>query len=162
MSGDKSRIAIVQHHILKCFQCGVCTGSCPVSSITAFNPRRIAYKIVRGVERIDEVWYCLTCHICEARCPSCVKFTEVIAKLREDSIKVKEDILGIYKEMLRQFLDNGLIVKPISTDVEAYREKRKLKQNLDREEFWRGLREIFRRTGFQNRVSEWGIKIGKD
>lgn len=162
MSKDRSKAAIIQHYVLKCFQCGVCTGSCPVSHIMAFNPRKIAYKIVKGVEGIDEIWYCLTCCICEARCPSCVKFTEVIAKLREDNIKVKEDILSIYKEMLKQFLDNGLIIKPISTDVEAYREKLKLKQNLDREEFWKELKKIFRKTEFQNRISEWEMKIGKD
>jgi len=146
MSENKGK-ALIQHYILKCFQCGVCTGSCPVSSITSFNPRRIAYKMVKGIWEIDEVWYCLTCHICEVRCPNCIKFAEVVMRLREENIKKREDILDIYREMLKQFLDSGLIIKPISSDVEKYREK--LRQNLSREELREVLREIFRKTGFK-------------
>lgn len=161
MSENRSKAAI-QRYILKCFQCGVCTGSCPVSSIALFNPRKIAYKIVRGVKGIDEIWYCLTCYTCEARCPSCVKFTEVIIELREDNIKIRGDILDIYKGMLKQFLDYGLIIKPISTDVENYLEKLKLKQNLDRGEFRKILREIFRKTKFQSKILEWGVEIDEN
>jgi heterodisulfide reductase subunit C len=143
MSENKTLI----HHVLKCFQCGVCTGSCPVSSITSFNPRKIAYKIVRGIWEVDEIWYCLTCHICEARCPNCIRFAEVIMRLREENIKRRGDILDVYREMLKQFLDSGLAIGPISSDVEKYREK--LRQNLNREEFRELLMEILRRTGFK-------------
>ncbi|MEM1544829.1 MAG: 4Fe-4S dicluster domain-containing protein [Candidatus Methanomethylicia archaeon] len=145
---------LIQYYVLKCFQCGVCTGSCPVSSITPFNPRRIAYKIVRGIGGIDEIWYCLICHICEARCPSLIEFTKVVTKLREESIRARRDILNTYREMLKQFLDSGLVIKPISNEVEVYREK--LKQDLDKEGFHRVLREIFMKTGFQ------GVGIDED
>ncbi|MEM2511151.1 MAG: hypothetical protein QXY40_09925, partial [Candidatus Methanomethylicia archaeon] len=63
-------------------------------------------------------------------------------------------ILNTYREMLKQFLDSGLVIKPISNEVEVYREK--LKQDLDKEGFHRVLREIFMKTGFQ------GVGIDED
>jgi len=75
-------------NIKACFSCGTCTATCPVSQIDAeFNPRRIIRQVLLGLR--DEVlsspviWRCVQCYGCYAKCPQNVKFTEVMAALRE-------------------------------------------------------------------------------
>lgn len=75
-------------HLMACFACGVCTAGCPVSEIDpAYNPRRIIRQVLLGLEeevlKSDLIWLCTTCHRCYAHCPQDVKFTEVMAVLRQ-------------------------------------------------------------------------------
>jgi Fe-S oxidoreductase len=58
----------------KCIQCGLCSGSCPMSEAMDFPPRKAAKMIADG--RFEEVvssntpWLCVACHTCQVRCPS--------------------------------------------------------------------------------------------
>lgn len=70
--------------ILKCFNCGVCTGGCPVARISDHNPRKIIRKIVMGFDVSDDVWLCSSCFACNARCPNGIDIAGII-----DSVKVK-------------------------------------------------------------------------
>ena len=75
-------------NIKACFSCGTCTATCPVSQIDSeFNPRQIIRQVLLGLR--DEVltspviWRCVQCYGCYAKCPQNVKFTEVMAALRD-------------------------------------------------------------------------------
>ncbi len=64
-----------------CYQCGTCSGGCPVTRlIPEYNVRKILKH--RKENRTDVnnrfLWYCLTCYICYERCPQDVKPIEVI------------------------------------------------------------------------------------
>lgn len=64
-----------------CYQCGTCSGGCPVGRmIPEYNVRRIVKHNKEGKIDIDNrfLWYCLTCYICYERCPQEVKPVEVI------------------------------------------------------------------------------------
>lgn len=79
-------------NIKSCFACGVCTGGCPVSEIDQeYDPRRIIRMILLGMkERVlssDLIWLCSMCYTCSFRCPQDVKFTEVMAVLREMAVR---------------------------------------------------------------------------
>jgi heterodisulfide reductase subunit C len=71
----------------RCFACGVCTGSCPVSEIEPrFSPSRIMRMVLLGMRDEvlggDEIWYCAQCFSCSFHCPQEVHFADVIKALR--------------------------------------------------------------------------------
>lgn len=75
-----------------CFQCGVCTASCPVREFeSVFNPRRIMKLAKLGLK--DEVynnafiWLCSLCFMCQERCPQDVRPPEVMTVLRNMAAK---------------------------------------------------------------------------
>jgi len=78
--------------LLRCYSCGDCTASCPVSAIDRkFNPRRIMRMVILGLkERVlksDFVWLCSTCYACQERCPQGVKIFEIMTLLKNMAVK---------------------------------------------------------------------------
>lgn len=70
-----------------CLECGICTGSCPVSRVhAAFSPRLMVERalLLPSEEVLDdpEVWSCLTCGSCSVRCPSTVDYSEFTRQTR--------------------------------------------------------------------------------
>jgi len=64
-----------------CYQCGTCTGGCPVTRLVPeYNVRKIVkHKKENTIDINDRfLWYCLTCYICYERCPQEVKPIEVL------------------------------------------------------------------------------------
>jgi heterodisulfide reductase subunit C len=76
----------------RCFSCGTCTASCPVSEIDErFNPRLFIRQALLGErEKLlssELLWYCTQCYTCFARCPQDVRFTDVMAVFREMAVE---------------------------------------------------------------------------
>jgi heterodisulfide reductase subunit C len=76
----------------RCFSCGTCTASCPVSDIDEnFNPRLFIRQALLGMREqllsSKELWYCTQCYTCYARCPQDVRFTDVMAILRDMAVE---------------------------------------------------------------------------
>jgi heterodisulfide reductase subunit C len=69
-----------------CYQCGTCTGSCPMGRRNSLRTRKIMRMASLGLKdqllHSDEIWYCSTCYTCTDRCPRHVKPTDVILALR--------------------------------------------------------------------------------
>ena len=66
----------------RCFSCGTCTASCPVSEIDErFNPRLFIRQALMGQREellsSELLWYCTQCYTCFARCPQDVRFIPV-------------------------------------------------------------------------------------
>ncbi len=62
-----------------CYECGRCTGICPVARYDrSFSPRSILVRAVRGEgEKLVadvNVWSCLTCKLCDTRCPAAIDY----------------------------------------------------------------------------------------
>jgi heterodisulfide reductase subunit D len=71
-----------------CMECGVCTGSCPVSRvIPSFSPRQMIKRALmerdESVVHGRELWACLTCARCSTRCPVQIDFPEFARYYRE-------------------------------------------------------------------------------
>ncbi|MEW6363205.1 MAG: (Fe-S)-binding protein [Acidobacteriota bacterium] len=71
-----------------CYDCGKCTATCPISRVTGtYSPRGMVLAAVLG--RRDEIvhdaalYQCLTCRMCDRRCPAEVRYTDLVQKLRE-------------------------------------------------------------------------------
>jgi heterodisulfide reductase subunit C len=69
-----------------CFQCGVCSGSCPTGSKMEYGPRRIMHMVRLGLAdrllRSRDIWLCVSCFSCAARCPQGVEIADVMSVLR--------------------------------------------------------------------------------
>lgn len=91
-----------------CFQCGVCSGSCPTVDRMEYGPRRIMHMIRLGladqVLRSRDIWLCVSCFSCSSRCPQQVDISEVMSVLRNLSIArgVAKDEEAIFS---RTFVD---------------------------------------------------------
>ncbi len=84
--------AVKDHQTYYCLDCGVCTGSCPISRVLpSFSPRVIVEKALldMGEELFSdrEIWSCLTCSRCYERCPTQINFPEFMRAIREEATK---------------------------------------------------------------------------
>ncbi len=84
---------LTQKQIEYCMECGVCTGSCPVSSeISSFSPRQMIRRTTlepdKGLVQSRELWSCLGCASCSQRCPVGIDFPEFICVHRQEARKV--------------------------------------------------------------------------
>jgi len=75
---------------LACFQCGECSGSCPlfITAPQKYNPRRLVARLLQnGAPPYEEAWLCLTCHECTERCPAGVSVAEIAEALRRTAFR---------------------------------------------------------------------------
>ena len=76
-----------QFELYGCYQCGKCTGGCPVSLKSKLNVRRLIFEgiLERGLDRTnerEELWDCTTCKTCTLRCPRGIKPMDLIIGMR--------------------------------------------------------------------------------
>ncbi|HEX9971280.1 MAG TPA: (Fe-S)-binding protein, partial [bacterium] len=76
-----------------CLECGICTGSCPISRIYPhYSPRLFVEKslLISEEELIEDngLWTCLTCGACSKRCPSLVDYQDFMRQTRSLAIEV--------------------------------------------------------------------------
>lgn len=81
-----------QKQIDYCMECGLCTGSCPISrELSKFSPRQMIKQVVLdpdgGLEKSREIWACLSCAACSERCPAEIDFPEFISTHRQEARK---------------------------------------------------------------------------
>jgi len=75
-------------HLNRCFNCGACSGICPVSqAIPEFDARKMIHMVRMGLtERLlasDLLWFCSKCRSCVFVCPQDVRFADIMGALRE-------------------------------------------------------------------------------
>jgi len=100
--------------VLKCFQCGICSSSCPISDSLDVKPHQVIQMVHLGardiVLRSETIWICSTCFACNDRCPQGVEVGNVMFSLK--NIAVRE--LGIpagLKRLGQILLQNGRTVE---------------------------------------------------
>jgi len=76
--------------VMQCYQCGTCSGSCPVIDEMQYGPRRILYMIQSGMEEevltSPDIWRCVSCYSCANRCPRGIEITTLMADLRRMAV----------------------------------------------------------------------------
>ncbi|MCA1959805.1 MAG: (Fe-S)-binding protein [Desulfomonile sp.] len=75
-----------------CLDCGICTGSCPVSRVTPdFSPRLMVEKALMDQDETPyedvNIWACLSCGQCSARCPSKIDYPDFVRKVRAEAVR---------------------------------------------------------------------------
>jgi len=78
----------------QCFQCGTCSGSCPMNEDVSLLPRQIMIMLQYGqAEALDLAntpWVCASCHTCMVRCPRGIDIPKVMEALR--LIKLRQNV----------------------------------------------------------------------
>jgi len=69
-----------------CYQCGKCSGGCPLSFAMDYQPRQVMRLIQLGLAEealaSRTIWVCATCFTCTARCPRDIDIASVMDALR--------------------------------------------------------------------------------
>jgi Fe-S oxidoreductase len=67
-----------------CYQCGLCTGTCPWNLVRSFLTRRLIHGAQIGLVELEseDVWLCATCGACVERCPRGVEIIDIMRALR--------------------------------------------------------------------------------
>ncbi|HZX36499.1 MAG TPA: 4Fe-4S dicluster domain-containing protein [Thermodesulfobacteriota bacterium] len=102
--------------IAKCYQCGNCTGGCPVSYAMDLPPTRMIRALQLG--RFDEaasaesMWICVGCLQCYSRCPQGVSAANIFEALRQLSLRSgrdKKEIKDIPIEFLKKAPQQAIV-----------------------------------------------------
>lgn len=77
--------------ILKCIQCGSCSGSCPLSDQMDHAPREL-FALIRDGEMTEVLksntpWFCVSCYLCMVRCPKKIPVTNLMYELKEMALE---------------------------------------------------------------------------
>ncbi len=78
-----------------CYQCGNCTGGCPVSFAMDYGPSQIIRLLQLGQEQLvataNSMWLCVGCLQCYSRCPKGVSAASILEALRQMTLRKGED-----------------------------------------------------------------------
>ena len=77
--------------ILKlCYQCGLCTATCPWTLVRNLLVRKLMRQAQVGVVDFEDedVWRCVSCRLCVERCPRGVEIVDIMRALRRVIVEV--------------------------------------------------------------------------
>jgi len=78
--------AMAATHVAACYQCGKCSGGCPLSFAMDYQPRQIMRLVQMGLAdealASNTIWVCATCYTCTSRCPRDIDIAGVMDALR--------------------------------------------------------------------------------
>lgn len=77
--------------VRKCYQCGNCSGGCPVSYAMDIPPTKVMRYLQLGniedVRNANSMWLCVGCLQCYSRCPKGVSVAAILEGLRQDVLR---------------------------------------------------------------------------
>lgn len=101
---------IQKHKLLECIQCGMCTGSCPVSRKASLNVRKYMREVAITGKLImhpqNELWSCTTCSTCGIRCPKELNPYEFLIDIRSLAVEGGQ-IAPTIRDALESIFKNG-------------------------------------------------------
>jgi len=100
-----------------CYQCGKCTGGCPVSLKSKLNIRRLMIEGILGknLDRMGEkveLWDCTTCKTCTIRCPRGLKPMDLVIGMRGTLVEEGHIPKTIIEAMENAYKDGNPWGKP--------------------------------------------------
>lgn len=92
-----------------CLDCGICTGSCPVSRVTEdFSPRLMVEKVLIDQEENPlediNIWSCLSCGQCSLRCPSKIDYPEFVRLVREEAVRQGKGGISAHRGLFQSIM----------------------------------------------------------
>jgi len=110
-------------NLLRCLQCGKCSGSCPIASPTVGGPRRLIARILSGMQEAALTdptwWYCVSCGTCATRCPVEINMYAVATTLCEmaadQGIQASEPGIHLFEELFLKSVQKNGRVRELNT-----------------------------------------------
>jgi heterodisulfide reductase subunit C len=100
----------------RCFQCGMCSASCPMAGSMVDLPRRIVHMLQVGqlseLSTCNSQWLCSSCYACNVVCPRNVEIPKVMEGLRVMKLRNNDNFvepLELPDCMLRQYPQIALV-----------------------------------------------------
>ncbi len=142
-------------NIMHCYQCGTCTSDCPIAKrVEEFRPRNIARLVMYGQkDRLlegDLLYLCAGCYTCYEHCPQEVQVSEIVAALRQISLK-EGHLLPVFKALMKGIAEMGYIYEMGEFENEM-REDDDLPHAPEPDV--EAIEKIMRVTGFLEKVEE--------
>ena len=121
-------------HLFRCFACGACTATCPVSEVEpTFSPSLIIRQVLYGMKSqlltSPALWYCARCAQCSFQCPQDVRFADIVQGLRNLAVREGwvdpsrgaqlERAEKLIQELRRRLLAELLAAPGVGLDLEA-------------------------------------------
>ena len=82
-----------------CYQCGMCSGNCPMFFAMDILPRQIIRLVQLGLEEditnSNTIWLCASCLTCSIRCPMGVDLAKIMEALRLLTLRENVDHINI-------------------------------------------------------------------
>jgi quinone-modifying oxidoreductase subunit QmoC len=106
--------------IRHCLQCGLCSGSCPLSLYMDYTPRRLMHLSREGFKEevlgSYTIWLCTCCYACMVECPKNINITHLMYALKTRAIEEHYypkhfAIPVLAKEFSRMIHDSGRITE---------------------------------------------------
>ncbi|MHC4715363.1 MAG: 4Fe-4S dicluster domain-containing protein [Planctomycetota bacterium] len=93
-----------------CYQCGKCSGGCPVAADLAVPPNAVVRMVQLGLEEAalsnETIWHCAACGTCNGRCPMGIDIVCIMDTLRSLARHVERPAGGARVwAFYRSFLD---------------------------------------------------------
>jgi heterodisulfide reductase subunit C len=113
-------------NLLRCLQCGKCSGGCPITSQTVGGPRRLIAYILNGMRdaalKDPTWWYCVSCGTCATRCPVEINTYAVSTVLcemaAEQGIEPCEPEIHLFEELFLKSVKKNGRVREVNTVME--------------------------------------------
>ncbi|MGC2112551.1 MAG: 4Fe-4S dicluster domain-containing protein [Candidatus Korobacteraceae bacterium] len=106
--------------IRHCLQCGLCSGSCPLSLYMDYTPRRLMHLSREGFKEevlsSYTIWLCTCCYACMVECPKKINITHLMYALKTRAIQEhfypkRFAIPELAREFSRMVRDSGRITE---------------------------------------------------
>jgi len=103
-SEDKLEKLLVPEKLERCFECGICTASCPVAKLISkyYNPRMLLQTVSKDLETAiteSQPWMCAWCNRCYERCPQGLNLPEIFLLTR--NIATERGYINRFSEALK-------------------------------------------------------------
>lgn len=119
----QSELARIIEEARPCFQCGICSSSCPVYRVTPeLNPRLAIDNLIQKstIEPSGREWACALCLMCEQRCPTGVSLAHILITIKNISAQRGSAPSSVI-EAIHSLMSLGVIAQ--STGLERKRSK---------------------------------------
>ena len=131
--------------IRHCLQCGLCSGSCPLSLYMDYTPRRLMHLSREGFKQEVlsslTIWLCTCCYACMVECPKKINITHLMYALKERAI------------------DEGFYPKQFPMPVLAREFARSIRRHGRVTESWLIVR-VFMKTAILRLFGMWKLGLG--
>ncbi|MCX7702839.1 MAG: 4Fe-4S dicluster domain-containing protein [Planctomycetota bacterium] len=84
-----------------CYQCGTCSGGCPIVEMMDVAPSKGIYRLQRNDSSVLDattLWLCAACFTCDTRCPRGLRISAVMEAAR--ALKLRKNIDHLRPESL--------------------------------------------------------------